>query len=114
ALELTDDQRAQIKDVLRAHADEIKAQMQASAAARRALYDVVMAQPTDANAIQAAASQVGQTSGDGALLFAKIRTEIDPILTAEQKEKIQTFQARGGHRAEAAARSLDRFLKSGS
>jgi len=114
ALELTDDQKSQIKDVLRAHADEIKAQMQASATARRALHDLVMAQPTDTNAIRTAAAQVVQTSGDGALLFAKIRTEIDPILTADQKQKIQTFQARGRRHGDAAGRSLDRFLKSGS
>jgi Spy/CpxP family protein refolding chaperone len=113
-LELTEDQQSRIKEVIRAHADEIKAQMQASAAARRALHDLVMAQPTDEAAIRAAAAQVGQTQGDGALLFARIRTQVDPILTSEQKQKIQTFQARGRHSADAGARSLDRFLKSGS
>lgn len=114
ALDLTEDQKSRIKDVLRTHADEIKAQMQASATARRALHDAVMAQTTNESAIRAAAAQVGQAQGDAALLFARVRTEIDPILTPEQKEKIQSFHARGGRHADAAGRSLDRFLKSGS
>jgi protein CpxP len=114
ALELTEDQKSRIKDVLRTHADEIKALMQASATARRVLHDAVMAQPTDEGAIRSAAAQVGQTQGDGALLFARVRTEIDPILTSEQKQKIQSFQARGHHRADGAGRSIDRLLKSGS
>lgn len=114
ALDLTEDQKSRIKDVLRTHADEIKAQMQASATARRALHDAVMAQPTDEGAIRAAAAHVGQTQGDAALLFARVRTEIDPILTPEQKQKIQSFQARVRHPPDAAGRSFDRFLKSGS
>jgi Spy/CpxP family protein refolding chaperone len=114
ALDLTEDQKSRIKDVLRTHADEIKAQMQVSATARRALHDAVMAQPTNESAIRAAAAQVGQTQGDAALLFARLRTEIDPILTPEQKAKVQSFQARGGHHADAAGRSIDRLLKSGS
>ena len=100
--------------MLRTHADEIKTQMQASATARRTLHDAVMAQPTDEGAIRAAAAQVGQTQGDAALLFARVRTEIDPILTPEQKQKIQSFQARVRHPPDAAGRSFDRFLKSGS
>jgi Spy/CpxP family protein refolding chaperone len=114
ALDLTEDQKSRIKDVLRTHADQIKAQMQASATARRALHDAVMAQPTNEDAIRSAAAQVGQTQADGALLFARIRTEIDPILTSEQKQKIQSFQTRVRHPADAAGRSFDRFLKSGS
>jgi periplasmic protein CpxP/Spy len=114
ALDLTEEQKSRIKDVLRTHADEIKAQMQASANARRILHDAVMAQPTDEGAIRAAAAQVGQTQGDAALLFARVRTEIDPILTPEQKQKIQSFQERGRHHVDAAGRSIDRLLKSGS
>jgi Spy/CpxP family protein refolding chaperone len=114
AADLTEDQKSRIKDVLRAHADEIKAQMQASATARRALHDAGMAQPTDEGAVRTAAAQLGQTQGDGALLFARIRTEIDPILTPEQKQKIQSLQTRVRHSPDAAGRSLDRFLKSGS
>jgi Spy/CpxP family protein refolding chaperone len=112
ALDLTDDQKVKIKVVLKSHADEIKTQLQASAAARQTLHDAVMAQPADENAIRAAAQQVGLTQGDGAILLAKIRREVEPILTSEQKEKVQTFQQKTRERGSAAVRSFDNFIKS--
>ena len=113
-LDLSDDQIGRIKDVLRAHASEIKDQLQASAQARQALHALMIAQPVDESAVRAAAQQVGQTQASGALLFAKIRGEVDPILTTEQKSRIQTFQTRMGQRADKSVQSFDAFLKSGS
>jgi Spy/CpxP family protein refolding chaperone len=113
-LDLTEDQKSRIKDVLRAHADEIKAQMQASSTARRSLHDAVMAHPTDENAIRAAATQLGQAQGDGAVLFARVRAEIDPILTEDQKARIQAFRDRVRQQSGNAAKALDNFLKSDS
>ena len=113
-LDLSDDQIGRIKDVLRAHASEIKDQLQASGQARQALHALMVAQPVDESAVRAAAQQVGQTQASGALLFAKIRGEVDPILTTEQKSRIQTFQTRMGQRADKAVQSFDAFLKSGS
>ena len=115
-LNLTDDQKSRIKDVLRSHVDEIKTQMQASSTARRALHDAVMAKPTDENAIRTAATQLGQAQADGAVLFARIRGEIDPILTDEQKARMvsirERFRQQNGNAAQAQA--LDTFLKSDS
>jgi Spy/CpxP family protein refolding chaperone len=113
-LDLSDDQIGRIKDVLRAHASEIKDQLQASAQARQALHALMIAQPVDEGAVRAAAQQVGQTQASGALLFAKIRGEVDPILTTEQKSRIQTFQTRMGQRADKSVQSFDAFLKSSS
>jgi Spy/CpxP family protein refolding chaperone len=114
ALELTDDQKVKIKDVLRTHSDEIKTQMRSWGSARRALRDSIIAMPTDETAIRTAAQQAGQVQAEGALLFARIRAEIDPILTPEQKEKLQKFQARTGQHSDRAAQSFDRFLKGDS
>jgi Spy/CpxP family protein refolding chaperone len=113
-LDLSDDQIGRIKDVLRAHASEIKDQLQASAQARQALHALMIAQPVDEGAVRAAAQQVGQTQASGALLFAKIRGEVDPILTTEQKSRIQTFQTRMGQRADQSVQSFDAVLKSRS
>jgi|SRR5215472_12011279 len=113
-LNLTDDQKSRIKDVLRSHADEIKAQMQASSTARRSLHDAVMAHPADENAIRAAAAQLGQAQGDGAVLFARVRGEIDPILTDDQKAKMQAFRDRVRQQSGNAAQAFDSFLKSNS
>jgi Spy/CpxP family protein refolding chaperone len=113
-LGLNDDQKARVKEVLKAHADEIEAQLTASAEARRALHDAVVAQPADEATIRARAADVGRVHGDGAVLLARIRTEIDPILTADQRQKLGTFDRRIRGRADAAARSFDAFVRGGS
>jgi Spy/CpxP family protein refolding chaperone len=114
ALDLTDDQKAKVKDILRSHSDEIKAQMRSWGTARRALREAMMTLPVDENAIRAAADQVGQSQANGALLLARIRGEIDPILTPDQKERLQKFQSRTGHHTERAVQSFDNFLKGSS
>jgi Spy/CpxP family protein refolding chaperone len=114
ALDLSDDQKTQIKTVVKSHASEIETQMKASAAARRAVHEAVFAQPVDEAAIRAAAQKLGQVHADGAVLFAKIRVEIQPILTEEQCAKIQKFRDRARHRADSAVKSFEAFLESGS
>ena len=114
ALDLSDDQKARIKTLLKAHATEIETQMKASATARRAVHDAVLAQPVDEAAIRAAALQLGQVHADGAVLFAKIRLEIQPILTDEQRGKIQSFRERARHRADSSVKNFEAFLESGS
>ena len=114
ALDLSDDQKSQIKAVLKTHAAEIEAQMKASSAARRGLHQAVLAQPIDENGIRAAAASLGSVEGDGAVLFAKIRTEVEPILTETQRAKIQQFRDRVRNRGDAAVKSFEAFLGSGS
>ena len=93
-LDLTEDQQARIRAMLKTHAPEIEAQVQAGMDARRALHEAVMVQPTDETAIRSLGDQVGTAHAEGALLFARIRTEIWPILTADQREKLQNFHSR--------------------
>jgi Spy/CpxP family protein refolding chaperone len=114
AVGLTSDQQTQIKVVLRAHEIEIETQMKATRAARQALHAAVMASPIDEGAIRARAADVGSVHADGAVLFARIRAEIDPILTADQKTKLQTFQAGIHARNDNAVQSFHNFLNSGS
>jgi Spy/CpxP family protein refolding chaperone len=114
ALDLSDDQKTRIKTVLKAHASEIETQMTASAAARRAVHEAVLAQPVDEAAIRAAALQLGQVHADGAVLFARIHTEIQPILTDAQRAKIQSFRDRVRSRADSAVKSFEAFLESNS
>ena len=114
ALDLTDDQKTQIKAVLRAHETEIETQLQAGSQARHSLYDAVQARPLDENSIRARAAELGRVHGDGAVLLAKIRAEIDPILTDAQKAKIAAFHDRMGQRGDRMARGLHAFLEQGS
>ena len=114
ALDLTDDQEDRIKDVLKGHAAEIEAQMKASAAARRALHQTAMADPTEESAIRAAAQKLGSVQADSALLFSRIRKEVEPILTSDQRTKLHEFRERAKNRSEAAVKSLQSFLESKS
>ncbi|MEO8430358.1 MAG: periplasmic heavy metal sensor [Acidobacteriota bacterium] len=114
ALDLTPDQKTQIHAVLKAHAAEITAQVAASKAARQALRDAVLAPTVDEAAIRARAADAARAQADGAVLFARIHAEIEPSLTAEQKEKLRTFHARVRSRGEHAAESLQKFLNSPS
>ena len=113
-LDLSGDQKARIKTILKAHASEIETQMKASAAARQAVHDAVLAQPVDESAIRAAAARLGQVHADGAVLFAKVRTEVDPILTDDQRARIQKFRERAVHRSDSAVKSFEAFLESRS
>jgi Spy/CpxP family protein refolding chaperone len=110
-LDLSDAQRAQVRGVLKTHADEILAQVKSGMDARRALHDSVMAQPADENAIRSLATQVGAVHGEGALLIVKIRSEIWPILSPAQQDKLVGFHERMGRRGDEALDSLAAFLR---
>ena len=110
-LDLSDAQRVQIRGVLKAHADEILADVKAGMDSRQALHDAVMTQPTDEAQIRRLATQGGQAHADGALLFAKIRSEVWPVLTPGQQEKFVTFHNRMGKHGDEALDSLGAFLR---
>lgn len=114
ALDLTDDQKTQIRSILKAHASEITTQVAAGKAARQALREAVLAPGVDEATIRARAADAAKTQADGAVLFARIRAEIEPALTAEQKDKVRTFHARMRSRGDHAAESLQKFLNNGS
>ncbi len=114
ALDLTDDQKTKVRTILKAHASEITAQVTAGKAARQALREAVLAEGVDETAIRARAADAAKIQADGAVLFAKIRAEIEPTLTPEQRDKVRTFHARRQGRGDHAAESLQKFLNSPS
>lgn len=111
ALDLSDDQKARVKDILRAHSTEIEAQMKASGAARRALHQAILIQPANEDAIRTAARQLGSVQGDSAVLFSKIRAEVDPVLTEPQREKVRQFRDRAKSHSDNAIKSFEAFLE---
>lgn len=113
-LGLSADQKAQIKSILRSHAAEIEAQMTAGAAARHALHDAIKAQPMDESAIRARAAEAGIAHANGAVLFAKIRAEVLPILTTDQKQKLQSLDERMKSHSARGAKAFADFLRSDS
>jgi Spy/CpxP family protein refolding chaperone len=110
-LELTEGQDSQIRGILKNHADEIEAHVKAAMEARRALHDAILVQPTDEAAIRQRAVTLGDVHEDGAMLFAKIRGEVWPLLTAEQQQKVATLQTRMRERGDESLKNLDEFLR---
>ncbi len=110
-LGLTEDQQTRVRAILRAHADEIEAQIRAGADSRRALRAATLAQPADEAEIRRLAARLGEVKGDSAVLRARIRSEVWPILTAEQQEKARTFSSRDGRQGRRRLEALDRWLR---
>jgi Spy/CpxP family protein refolding chaperone len=110
-LDLSDAQQGQIREILKSHADEIEAHVKLGMDARRALHDAILIQPTDEGAIRLRAQELGNVHGDGAILFAKIRTEVWPILTGEQQQKLAGLHLKMRERGDEALKTLDAFLR---
>ena len=114
AVGLTDEQKSRVREVLAAHASEIEGQINATSAARQALQDAIAARPFQETEARARALDLGRIQGDNAVLRAKVRSEIDPILTAVQREKLNGFLSRKRRRADTAIESFRTLVKSGS
>ncbi len=111
-LGLTEEQQIRVRGTLRAHADEIEAQIRSGAESRRALRAATRAEPFDEAEIRRLAERFGEVRADGAVLRARIRSEIWPILTAEQKQKARSLQTPSGRRRARRLEALDRWLRS--
>jgi len=110
-LGLTTDQQTKIRGILAGHADEILAQRKAGAQSRQALHAAQIAQPIDENAIRDRAKDLGAVRADGAVLLAKIRSEIWPILTPEQQEKAITFRANAAAKRQQRRDAFENWLR---
>jgi Spy/CpxP family protein refolding chaperone len=112
-LDLSDDQKAQVKTILRSHSAEIQAQLKAGQDARRSLHDAILTDPIDEATIRARAADLSKVEGDGAILYAKVRAEIFPLLRDDQKQKIVDFRAKMRAKGDRSIRSVEDFLSDG-
>jgi Spy/CpxP family protein refolding chaperone len=103
-LNLSDEQRGQVRDVLVRHRGEIVATAQAVRAKRLVLRDAVLAETADEAAIRAAAAELGEQMGEAAVKASKLKAQIAPILTEEQRALIVKFMA-------DREQAVDRFLE---
>jgi Spy/CpxP family protein refolding chaperone len=110
-LGLTADQQTRVRSILRAHADEIEAQIQAGVDSRRALRVATLAQPADEVEIRRLAARLGEVRADSAVLRARIRSEVWPILTTEQQEKARALPSMDGRKGRRRFEALDRWLR---
>jgi protein CpxP len=99
-LDLTDAQKEQARDVLRAARPRITPLADEARKARRALFQAVTAPAPDESAIRAAADAVGRTTGALAVERAKVGTELRTLLTPEQQQKLDERLARMNQKME--------------
>ncbi len=103
-LNLTADQRTQIRTILQSHRAEIAKAVAPLVADRRALRDLTTADTTDEKAIRAASTKLADDIGDAAILAAKVKGEVRKIITPDQLQKIQDFRKQSDG-------AVDRFIE---
>lgn len=91
---LSDVQRSQVREILKSHKSEITTQFKTGKDARRAMFDAVEQSGPDSPLALKAADIVGAAASSRALLAGKIRSEILPILTPEQKKLVTEAHGR--------------------
>ena len=90
-LNVTDEQRAQIREVLVSHRPAIAATVKSVRDKRVALRNAVLSGKADEAEIRAAGDELGKAIADAAVKATKLRDEIAPILTEEQQGQIAEF-----------------------
>lgn len=96
-LELTDDQKTQMKSIQDSHRDDIMAALGKSRAAHEGMQALIEADSIDESAIRAKSAEVAAAEADMVILQAKIRRESMQVLTSEQLAKLKELRtARDG------------------
>ena len=91
-LGVTDEQKTQVKDILRNHQPTAEPLLKQFVAERRALRDLVHAETVDEKAIRAQAAKVASVGADLAVERAHVAHEIRGVLTPEQIDKLKQMK----------------------
>jgi protein CpxP len=92
-LDLTDDQKAQLKTIADSHRAEFEAAGQKIGAAREAMRALVEGDSINEGAIRAKSAEVAAAEADLMILNAKVRQESMQVLTSEQLQKMKELRA---------------------
>ena len=93
-LNLTDDQKSQIKAVLVTDRDALKTLLGQLHDARQGLRAAIRASDANESAVRAASAKVASAEADFAVERMKLYAKIAPILTDEQRRKISDLEQR--------------------
>src|SRR4029079_12268982 len=92
-LDLSDDQKAQLKSIAESHRDEFRAAGEKARAAHDGMQALVDADAIDEAAIRAKSAEIATAEADVMILNAKLRKESLQVLTPEQLAKLKELQA---------------------
>jgi periplasmic protein CpxP/Spy len=102
ALDLTEEQRTQVKGIFEQHRDEGRKAAERVRAAFRAQQDAVTAMPVDEGAIRAKSAELAAAQADAAIVRARIHGAVFQVLTPEQQQKAQQLRTQRQQRMEQA------------
>lgn len=103
-LNVTTDQKAQIREVVVGYKDRIAPVVKSLKEKRRALRDAVRAETPDEMTIRNAADELGKAIGEAAVLASAVVGQTREFMTDEQRSRIQQF-------IQANDQSQDGFFK---
>jgi protein CpxP len=92
-LDLSDEQREQVRAIREQHRAELQALSEKLQPARETLTAAAMSVPVDDAQIQARAADLAPAQTEAAVLRARIQAEVFHILTPEQQEKAKALHA---------------------
>jgi Spy/CpxP family protein refolding chaperone len=110
-LGLSDQQKEQIRGILKSHAGEIETQIESGRNGHKALREAMDAAPLDEARIRQQALALGQIRADAAVLRARIRSEIWPVLSADQQQKAQQMRSWKSQKERRRMDALERWLR---
>ena len=88
-LDLTDDQKAQLKKIAEARRSDFEAASQKVRAAREGMRALVEADSINESGIRAKSAEIASAEADVMILNAKVRQESLQVLTSEQQAKLK-------------------------
>lgn len=97
-LDLSDEQKTQIKSIAESHQAEFKAVGEKVRTARTGLRQLLEADTLDEAAVRAKSQEVAAAEADAAILGAKVRAQTLQVLTAEQLAKLKDQRAKRDER----------------
>jgi len=100
-LQLTPDQRDQIKQILQGHRAEIRDLVRRAIEARRPLFEAVYLDAFDEGVIRDRSAALAAVEADAAVLRATIRTQVFAVLTPDQQARAIEALNRFEHRRSA-------------
>jgi Spy/CpxP family protein refolding chaperone len=110
-LALSDLQKTDVKRVVKSHREEILSQIQSQIGMRKALGEAIRTGTVDEGLIRQRAEALGSVETEGALLRARIHSEIWPILNEEQRVKVASLHQMMELRHDEILGSVQDFLK---
>jgi Spy/CpxP family protein refolding chaperone len=105
-LNLTDDQKSQIKAVLSGEKDTLKTLLTQLHDARKDMRAAIQASGANETSVRAAATKVASVEADLAVERMKLYGKIAPVLTDEQRQKISDFTQRADDFADNAIANI--------